>query len=56
MHRNDSHWEVNIIHKDTVLNAFCTPGGNIYVISGLIMYLDCEDQLARVLGHEIAHA
>ena len=45
-----------IIHDDEVLNAFCTPGGFIYVYSGLIRYLDAEDHLAGVLGHEIAHA
>ncbi len=49
-------WEVKIIHDDEVLNAFCTPGGYIYVYTGLIKYLDTEDQLAGVMGHEIAHA
>lgn len=48
--------EVRIIHNDKVLNAFCTPGGYIYVYSGIIHYLDAEDHLAGVLGHEIAHA
>lgn len=49
-------WEVRIIKNDSVLNAFCTPGGYIYVYTGLIKYLDNETQLAGVLGHEIAHA
>ncbi len=49
-------WRVRIINKDDVLNAFCTPGGYIYVYTGLIKYLDNETQLAGVLGHEIAHA
>lgn len=48
--------DVRIIHNDAVLNAFCTPGGFIYVYSGLIHYLEAEDHLAGVLGHEIAHA
>ena len=48
--------DVKIIQRDDVLNAFCTPGGFIYVYSGLIRYLDAEDHLAGVLGHEIAHA
>ena len=47
---------IKIIHDDEVLNAFATPGGYIYVYTGLIKYLDTEDQLAGVLGHEIAHA
>jgi predicted Zn-dependent protease len=48
--------QMKIINRDDVLNAFCTPGGYIYVYSGLIKYLDHEDHLAGVLGHEIAHA
>ena len=55
-HRNDFDWEVYIIHDDKTLNAFCTPGGYIFVYTGLIKYLDTEDQLAGVMGHEIAHA
>jgi len=49
-------WELKIIQNDTVLNAFATPGGHIYVYTGLIKYLDKEDDLAGVLGHEIAHS
>ncbi len=55
-HRDDFPWELQIIEDDSVLNAFCTPGGYIYVYTGLIKFLDSEDQLAGVLGHEIAHA
>lgn len=49
-------WEVHIIHNDSVLNAFCTPGGYIYFYSGLIKFLDDESQFAGVMGHEMAHA
>lgn len=55
-YREDFAWEVRIIEDHEVLNAFCTPGGYIYVYTGLIKYLDSEDQLAGVMGHEIAHA
>ncbi len=55
-YRKEFPWRVKIIHNDTTLNAFCVPGGYIYVYTGLIKYLDTEDQLAGVLGHEIAHA
>jgi beta-barrel assembly-enhancing protease len=55
-HRREFAWQVKIIKDDKTLNAFCTPGGYIYVYSGLIKYLDSEDQLAGVMGHEIAHA
>ncbi|XOV94028.1 MAG: M48 family metalloprotease [Bacteroidota bacterium] len=49
-------WEVKIIQDDNTLNAFCTPGGYIYVYTGLIKYLNSADDLAGVMGHEIAHA
>jgi len=55
-YRNEFVWQVKIIHDDATLNAFCTPGGYIYVYTGLIKYLDSEDQLAGVMGHEIGHA
>jgi predicted Zn-dependent protease len=55
-YRNQFAWQVKIIKDDKTLNAFCTPGGYIYVYTGLIKFLDSEDQLAGVLGHEIAHA
>lgn len=49
-------WEIKIIQDDSTLNAFATPGGYIYVYTGLIKYLDQEDDLMGVLGHEVAHA
>ena len=55
-YRNDFVWEVKIIRDDNTLNAFCTPGGYMYVYTGLIKYLENEAQLAGVMGHEIAHA
>lgn len=48
--------EVKIIRDDKVLNAFATPGGYIFVYTGLIKFLESEDHLAGVIGHEIAHA
>jgi len=55
-HADTFAWETYIIHDDDVLNAFCAPGGFIYVYTGLINYLEYEDELAGVMGHEIAHA
>ncbi|NLJ08151.1 MAG: M48 family metalloprotease [Sphingobacteriales bacterium] len=54
-HATDFVWECKIL-DDTVLNAFCTPGGYIYVYKGIIQFLDNESQFAGVLGHEMAHA
>lgn len=56
VYKDEFPWEVKIIKDSKTLNAFCTPGGHIYVYTGLIKFLDSEDQLMGVLGHEIAHA
>lgn len=55
-YRTEFPWKVNIIDDAGTLNAFATPGGQIYVYTGLIFFLDTEDHLAGVMGHEIAHA
>jgi predicted Zn-dependent protease len=47
---------ITILHDDKNINAFCTPGGYVFVYTGLIKNAQNEDQLAAVLAHEIAHA
>jgi len=48
------HWEFNLINDDTP-NAFALPGGYVGVNTGLFQVVRTEDQLAAVMGHEIAH-
>ena len=55
-YHEEFEWETYIIEDDEVLNAFCAPGGFIYVYTGLVKFLEEEDEFAGVLGHEIAHA
>lgn len=42
--------------NDTIVNAFSTPGGFVYVYTGLMKFIDNEATLAGIVGHEIAHA
>ena len=48
-------WQFFVIDKD-MLNAFCLPGGKVFVYKGLFRAVQNEDQLAVVIGHEVAHA
>ena len=49
------HWEFYVLDSPKI-NAFCLPGGKIFVYSGLLKLVDNDDQLAAVIGHEVAHA
>ena len=54
--RPDYDWEFHVIDNDRAINAFCLPGGKIFVYSGLLKQVKSEDELAVVMAHEVAHA
>ncbi len=47
-------WQFTVVDEPAV-NAFALPGGYIYVTRGILAFLNDEEQLAGVLGHEIGH-
>ena len=53
--RDDYKWEFNVIESEQV-NAFCLPGGKVFFYTGILKMMDSDDQIAAVMGHEIAHA
>ena len=49
-----TNWEVRVF-EDKNINAFALPGGKIGVYTGLLKAAQNQDQLAAVIGHEVAH-
>jgi len=53
----DWEWSVKVIDDPKTVNAWCMAGGRMAIYTGLIQQLEpTDDELAQVMGHEIAHA
>ncbi len=52
--RKDVPYNVKII-KDTDVNSFATMGGYVYINEGLVDFVQSDDELAGVIGHETGH-
>lgn len=50
----DADWEF-VVFEVPEINAFAMAGGKVGVFSGLFKIAENDDQLASVIGHEIAH-
>jgi len=51
---NPAQWEVQVFKSDD-LNAFALPGGKIGFYTGILDLMENDDQIAAVMGHEVAH-
>jgi predicted Zn-dependent protease len=51
---SEYNWEMAILETDDI-NAMVMPGGKIIVFEGILKTAQNQDQLAAVIGHEIAH-
>ncbi|BFZ16379.1 hypothetical protein BsWGS_19418 [Bradybaena similaris] len=48
-------WQIYVI-KDPLVNACVLPSGHMFVFDGILEIANTQDQLAIILGHEMAHA
>ena len=48
-------YKFHYIRRAGLVNAFALPGGHVYIGRGLMEFMDSEDELASVLGHELEH-
>lgn len=51
---HDGDWEVVLFDSEQI-NAFALPGGKIGVYTGILNVTENADQLAAIMGHEVAH-
>lgn len=51
----NAQWEFVVFDAPGTLNAFALPGGKVGVYTGLINLAESDDEIAVVIGHEIAH-
>ncbi|EMJ60801.1 MULTISPECIES: M48 family metalloprotease [Leptospira] len=55
-YKKEFPYKISILDDDDTINAVCTPGGYIFVYTGLLKLIQNEATLAAILAHEIAHA
>jgi predicted Zn-dependent protease len=53
----DWKWSIKVIDEPETVNAWCMAGGRMALYTGLVEKIQpSDDELAQVIGHEIAHA
>ncbi|MFY0601216.1 MAG: M48 family metalloprotease [Cyclobacteriaceae bacterium] len=55
VNKDNFEWSLFLLNTEE-LNAFVTPGGQLYISTSLIKLLEAQDELASVLAHLIVHA
>lgn len=48
-------FDFHLLADSETINAFALPGGQVFFTYGLLKFLQSEDEVAGVIGHEIGH-
>ena len=51
----DAPYHIHVIDDPKTVNAFATPGGHLYLYSGLLAAASTESEVVGVLAHELGH-
>jgi beta-barrel assembly-enhancing protease len=54
--RNSWKWAIKILKDDASKNTFITPGGTMYITTGMLKTIRTEHELISILAHEISYA
>jgi predicted Zn-dependent protease len=53
---SDRNWKISVVDDKYTVNAMVVPSGHIFVFTGMLDKCKNDEQLAVILGHEIAHS
>ena len=53
--RKGIKYEIHLIEDDDLINAFAIAGGHLFITTGILSWINTDDELAFIIGHEIGH-
>ncbi len=54
--REDYNWEIILLQDDEIRSAFAAPGGKIFIYTGLLKFIEAENELMTVIAHEVSYS
>jgi predicted Zn-dependent protease len=53
--RKEIKYDIHLIEDDELINAFAVAGGHLFVTTGIMKWVESDDELAFIIGHEVGH-
>ncbi|MEL6635871.1 MAG: M48 family metalloprotease [Bacteroidota bacterium] len=54
--REDFNWEIVLLQDDNIRSAFAAPGGKVFIYTGLLKFIEAENELMTVIAHEVSYS